>query len=594
MDLLRDATIFLAAACVAVPVFRRLGFGAVLGYLTAGVAIGPWALGLVGDGKSILHFAELGVVFLLFVIGLELRPARLWVLRRTVFGLGALQVGVTAAVLVGLGLAAGIALETSIVLALALTLSSTAFVLQLLAERGELTSSHGRPAFGVLLFQDLAVIPILALLPALAASPRVATADDPWWWSFFQVGVFLALLAAGRVMLRPALRYIAYSGLREVFIGGALLLVLAAALALEALGLSAALGAFAAGVLLADSEYRHELEAAIDPFKGLLLGLFFLAVGMTLDLDLLASRPLPMIGLALALMAIKACLLFGIALAAGFGRSPARRLALVLSQGGEFGFVILAAAGPMELLMGEQEQVAALVVTLSMALTPLLAVFDAKVLVPRLDRAETPPDEPEPEPNPVLIAGFGRTGQVVARILKARGVPFTALERDPKQLDFVRRFGSRVYFGDAGHLDVLRAAGAADARLVAVCVSGAEDSVRIVENVRKHFPDVPIYAASRNRQHALALRDLGVEYEVRSTLHSALALSEEVLVGLGTERERAQRAVQVFERHDAETLERQLAFHQDTDALMQSTAQAEEELRLLIELDEEVASDVAS
>lgn len=587
MGFLHDATVYLAAAVLAVPVFRWLGFGAVLGYLTAGVVIGPWALALVGDPESILHFAEIGVVFLLFVIGLELRPSRLWVLRRTVFGLGSLQVVSTAAVVGGLLLASGRSLADATVLGLALALSSTAFVLQLLAEKGELTSSHGRPAFGVLLFQDLAVIPILALLPALGTAPGLDSERGDWWEALLSVAALAAFVAGGRYLLRPALRIVAHAGIHEIFVAAALLLVLASALLMEKLGLSMALGAFAAGVLLADSEYRHELEAATDPFKGLLLGLFFLAVGMTLDVGLLAAHPFSMVGLALLLMAVKAAGLFAVARWMGVASGPARRLALVLSQGGEFAFVILAASRPYGLLDPETARVAAMVVTLSMAFTPLVALFDERMLVPRLDdRDAAPAGEPEPEANPVIIAGFGRTGQVVARLLRARGIPFTALERSPGQLDFVRRFGSRVYFGDAGHLDVLRAAGAADARLLLVTVSGAEESVRVVETARKHFPQLAIYASARNRKHALALRELGVAYCIRTHFLSSLALAEQVLIGLGTDPAWAARAIALFRQHDEATLDRQFAFHRDDDALMQSVKDAEEELCLLIESDE--------
>lgn len=588
MDYLHDATIFLAAAVLAVPIFRYLGLGAVLGYLTAGLLIGPQALGLVGNATNILHFAEIGVVFLLFVIGLELRPQRLWVLRRSVFGLGLLQVITAAAAIGGLLVVAGAELRNAAVLGLALALSSTAFVLQLLAEKKELTASHGRASFAVLLFQDIAVIPILALLPVLGSEPHASPEEAVAWWDPLVIPLALvAFVAGGRYLLRPALRAVAYAQVHEIFIAAALLLVLGAAVLMESLGISMALGAFVAGVLLADSEYRHELEASIEPFKGLLLGLFFLAVGMTLDVQLLLRAPLQALGLALLLMVVKSVLLFAVARIMGIASIPARRAALLLSQGGEFAFVILAAARPLGLLDDSTASMAALVVTLSMALTPLLALVDERLLVPWLDGKEPPrSDEPEPEASSVIIAGFGRTGQIVARVLRAKGIEFTALERDPEHLDFVRRFGNKVYFGDAGHMEVMRAAGVAEARLLVLTINDAEDSLRIARMVRAQFPQIAVFAAARNRAHALALREVGVEYVMRMAYCSSLELSTSVLRKLGESPERAARAVALFREHDEETLERQFEFHHDTDALVQSSKDAADELKLILEADE--------
>lgn len=595
MEFLYDATLYLAAAVLAVPLFRLLGLGSVLGYLTAGIVIGPRALGLVEDPERILHFAEIGVVLLLFVIGLELRPSRLWVLRRSVFGVGGLQLA-TAAAAIGLGARAlGLNTADAIVVGLALGLSSTAFVLQLLGEKGDLRTPYGRSSFGVLLFQDLAVIPILALLPILGSDPDPSSADDPWWTSLAILVALGGFVVVGRYLLRPALRFVVHARIHEIFIAAALLLVLSAALVMESLGISMALGAFIAGVLLADSEYRHELEASINPFKGLLLGLFFLSVGMTLDIGLLFDDPLVAIGLALALMIVKALLLFGVGLGMGIPSGPARRMALVLSQGGEFAFVILAAAGTVELLTPESARMLVLVVTLSMALTPLVTLLDERVLAPRLDATtDDRPDEPRPEAHDVILAGFGRTGQVVARILKAKGIEFTALERDPSHLDFVRRFGTKVYFGDAAHLDLLRAAGAENARILVLAINDAEVSVRIAQMVRKHFPRIEVYAVARNRRHALALREYGAAYVIRVAFASSLELSEAVLRGLGTSPEQAGRAVEIFRRHDEDTLDRQFEFHSDDDALIQSARDSEDELRLLLEADAPLSDDPES
>lgn len=589
MDFLHDATLYLAAAVLAVSVFRRLGLGSVLGYLTAGILIGPDALGLVEDPQRILHFAEIGVVFLLFVIGLELRPARLWILRRSVFGLGGLQLATAALAITLLAVAAGFDAPNATVIGLSLGLSSTAFVLQMLGEKGDLASPYGRASFGVLLFQDLAVIPILAILPILGASPDPTDATAPWWRPIAILGALGVFVAVGRYLLRPALRFVAYSRVHEIFIAAALLLVLASALVMEVLGISMALGAFTAGVLLADSEYRHELEAAIDPFKGLLLGLFFLAVGMTLDLDLFVAEPEIALGLALLLMLVKTVLLFGVGRAMGVAAGPARRMALILSQGGEFAFVILTESLDFGLLGDEAVRMLVLVVTLSMALTPFLTLLDERLLSPRLDREdEGPVDEPAPEANDVIIAGFGRSGQVVARILKAKGIEFTALERDPSHLDFVRRFGSTVYFGDAASLEILRAAGASRAKILVIAVNNAEESLRIVHMARRHFPHLALYAAARNRRHALALRECGIEFVIRITFASSLELSEAVLRGLGATPEDAAHTIRVFREHDEETLDRQFEFHTDDDALIQSSRDAEEELRLLLESDEPI------
>ena len=588
MGFLRDATLYLGAAVLAVPIFQRLGLGSVLGYLTAGAILGPGILGLVQDPDQILHFAEIGVVLLLFVIGLELRPSRLWVLRRSVFGAGGLQVALTSVVLGGIAWGLGIELRGAVVLGLALALSSTAFVLQLLGEKGELATAHGRSAFGILLFQDLAVIPILAVVGTLGGSPATA---GPWWRPLAILVALVVFVVLARSVLRPALRFVAQARVHEIFIAAALLLVLGAALLMEELGISMALGSFLAGVLLADSEYRHELEAAIDPFKGLLLGLFFLSVGMTLDIGQLLTNPFVPIVFAMGLMATKALLLFPLAVGLGGHPSPARRTALLLSQGGEFAFVILAAAGALELLPTAIVERTTLVVTVSMILTPLLTLIDEHVLVPWLDQPEgaRPDETPPEESHDVIVAGFGRAGQVVARILKAKGIEFTALERDPNHLDFVRRFGNVVYFGDAAHLDLLRAAGADNAKLLVIAVNRAEDSVRIAEMAHRHFPNLEVYAAARNRRHALALREAGAKYVIRVTYGSSLELSEAVLEGLGEPPARAHRAVQIFREHDEATLDRQFEFHSDDDALIQSAKDAEEELKLLIESDEAVS-----
>ena len=591
MGLLHEAAIFLAAAVVAVPLCRLLGFGSVLGYLAAGVAIGPDGLALVTDVDNILHFSELGIVLLLFVIGLELQPSRLWVLRHNVFGLGALQV---AACGVPLGLAAwglGVAPIPAVVIGAGLALSSTAFVLQLLAERGQLTTHHGRAGFTILLFQDLAVLPLLAAMPLLAAGGAdlepAAMARD----AGAVVGVLLALVLGGHYALRPILRLVARTRTHEIFTATALLLVLGSALAVSAVGLSMALGAFVAGVLLADSEFRHELEATIEPFKGLFLGLFFIAVGMSADLGLVAARPGAVIGLAAGLIALKAGVLFVLARLWGLDRRAAPALAVLLSQGGEFGFVLFSAAAGRGILDGGTADLLIAVVTLSMAATPLLVLANERLLQPRLAGAapQRPRDRIEADEShaaPVIIAGFGRFGQIVGRMLRVARIPFTALELNPAQVDFVRRYGNRVYYGDPSRLEVLRAAGAEHARALVLALDDVEASVRAATTARHHYPKLAVYARARNRQHAHRLMELGVRVIVRETFDSSLDLATRLLTGLGWPPERAAEAAARFRAHDEATLEHQRALRHDEQALIQSAHEAAAELEELFELDQ--------
>jgi glutathione-regulated potassium-efflux system ancillary protein KefC/glutathione-regulated potassium-efflux system protein KefB len=449
---LPSTAVLLAAAVVAVPLFRRFGLGSVLAYLVAGIVIGPSGLGLVGDVEEVRHFAEFGVVLLLFVIGLELLPSRLWQMRRKVFGLGAAQVAGTALLLGLAAWALGVAPAAAAVTGFGLAMSSTAAALQALSERGQLASPAGRDAFAVLLFQDLAVLPALALIPVAggAAAPGLGG-------TLAGVAAVAATVAAGRYALRPYFRVLAGAASHEVFIAGALLVVVAVALGMAALGMSMALGAFIAGMLLADSEYRHELEADIEPFKGLLMGLFFMAVGMGISLRALAEAPLAIPALALGLVAAKAALLYLLGRRAGHEPHPARELAIGLSQGGEFAFVLFLAAAGGGILPEALAQRLTIVVALSMMLTPLAFLAADRLLPARRQAAAEGGPLPE-EANQVIIAGFGRFGQIVARVLAVKGIPFTALDKDPSQIEFVGRFGNRIYFGDTTRPDLLRAA----------------------------------------------------------------------------------------------------------------------------------------
>lgn len=584
MGYLHEALVYLVTAVIAVPVAKRLGFGSVLGYLVGGLLIGPWGLGLISEVDHILHFSELGVVFLLFVIGLELQPSRLWVLRRMVFGLGAAQVLITGVLIAALAWLAGLTGEAAVVAGAGLALSSTAFVLQLLAEKGQLTSRFGRSAFSILLFQDLAVIPILAAVPLLAATtPDGGTGAGRW---LLGIGALLALVFGGRYLLRPVLRWVAGTGIEELFTAVTLLVVIGSAVLMEAADLSMGLGAFVAGMLLADSEYRHQLEADIEPFKGLLLGLFFIAVGMSVNLGLIASRPDDVFGIVAGLLLVKALVIYVLSRLFGLGGDEPRSLALLLPQGGEFAFVIFTAAVGVGVLDRGTSELLIVAVILSMAVTPLLYIANeawSRRNAPALPEPEY--DEMPAQHNEILIAGFGRVGQIVGRILRSRGIPFTALENSPERLDAVRRFGNVVHFGDASRPDLLKAAGIEQARFFVLALGDVEKSLKLARYVRQHHPRVTILARARNRLHAYALMDCGVQVIIRETLHSSLVMGETLLRDYGIEEKEAARIVETFAEHDEETLRRQQAVAHDMDKLVQTTREAALELESLIRSD---------
>jgi glutathione-regulated potassium-efflux system ancillary protein KefC/glutathione-regulated potassium-efflux system protein KefB len=582
MTLTAQIAVFLAATVVAVPLFRRFKLSAVLGYLAAGVLIGPWGLGLFDDVESILHFAEFGVVLLLFVIGLELQPSRLWVLRQAVFGSGSAQVLVTTAVLALVARAFGQPWPAAIVIAFALSLSSTALILQVLAERGELNARHGRSAFAILLFQDLAIMPALVALP-LVAGGSAAGVDA--WSVALPVAAAAAVVIAARYALRPALRIVAATRVREAFTAAALLVVVGTALLFQSVGLSMALGAFIAGVLLADSEYRHELEADIEPFKGLLLGLFFIAVGMSANLGVLLESPLRVLAMTLGYLFLKSAAIFVAARVSRHDSATAWRLAVALAGGGEFAFVLFALAASGGLLPRETADLLVIVVTLSMAVAPLL-IAAADALAKRV-RPDAKPafDRIESEEPRVLIAGFGRFGQIVARVLRARRVRFTALEVSQSQVDFVRRFGNKLYYGDASRLEMLRSAGADHAELLVLAIDDVEASVRTAELARRHFPRLRVLARARNRQHAFRLMAAGVTDIWRETFASSLEVAEAALVALGTPSDAAASQVRRFRAHDEATLAAQAAVRDDETKLIATTQASAKQLESLFEAD---------
>jgi glutathione-regulated potassium-efflux system ancillary protein KefC len=580
-SLLFNAFVYLLAAVIAVPISKRLGFGAVLGYLLAGVVIGPWGFGLIREAEDILHFAEFGVVLLLFAIGLELNPKRLWEMRKPILGLGAAQVVITALVLSGFGMFFGLTDSVALVAAMGLSLSSTAMALQLLTERNLLPTPAGHSGFSVLLFQDIAVIPMLAVIPLLSTSAVDAATGFDWLALLRALGVIVIIIAGGRYVLRPVLRLIAATGLREIFTAFSLLLVIATGLLMQAVGLSMALGAFLAGVLLAESEYRHALESDIEPFKGLLLGLFFIAVGMSIDFGILLREPWLITGLALGLVAMKLIILFALGRLYGL---PARQLplfALVLSQGGEFAFVLFSVAQLAGVIPVGVADTLVVTVALSMLTTPLLMVIHDRLVMPRLDRAPAPPmDEMQDEGNPVIIAGFGRFGQIVGRLLHANGINATVLEHDPNHVEVLRRFQFKVFYGDACRLDLLRAAGAEHARLLVIAIDNRDGVLRLVERVRENFPHLKILARAWDLTHALELLEMNVDVYERETFEGALRLGEIALKQLGFSAWRAKQTASRFRAHDNETVRELYRHHAETmDVRARIAADARERIR---------------
>ena len=585
MTLTAQVALLLAAAVIAVPVFRTLRLGAVLGYLAAGMVVGPSGLGLINNVGAVLSFAEFGVVLLLFVIGLELQPSRLVTMRRTVFGVGSLQVVLTTLVLGGAAWFLGLSPGNAALIGFALSLSSTALVLQVLAERAELKAHHARAAFGTLLFQDVAAMAVLAALPLFAAA-SVHDSEGPRGW-LPGLGAFLAVVAGGRYALRPLLRVVANSRLRETFTATALFVVVGTAALFSAAGLSMALGAFIAGVLLADSEYRHELEADIEPFKGLLLGLFFIATGMSASIETLIERPLAVLGLLLLLLALKSLAGWLVARLSGYEGVAARRYATDLAGGGEFAFVLLGLAARTGLIDPEVADLLVIVVTLSMIATPILmnshAWLEERLAPPAPAAAFDVPEATEPR---VLIAGFGRFGQIVGRVLRAKGIRFTALEASQAQVDFVRRFGNKLYYGDASRLDLLHAAGAEQAEVLVIAIDDVEASVRTAELAKRHFPKLKVLVRARNRQHAFRLMELGVTIIVRELYAGSLEMSHETLLALGLTPAEARASVKTFRAHDERTLAEQAAFKGDPDKMVAAVRESAEQLERLFQSDQ--------
>jgi glutathione-regulated potassium-efflux system ancillary protein KefC len=584
-SLLLNALVYLAAAVALVPIATRLGLGAVLGYLIAGIAIGPWGLGLISNVDVILHFSEFGVVLLLFVIGLELEPKRLLAMRRPIFGWGSAQVAGVAAALAAAALAAGIDWRIALVAALGLSLSSTAIALATLGERNLLPTPLGQAGFAILLFQDIAAIPMIALVPVLGVATGAAPGGH-WLAALKVVAVLAALVLAGRYLVRPVLRMIARTGLREIFTAFALLLVISIALLMQWVGMSMALGSFMAGVLLADSEYRHALETDIEPFKGLLMGLFFIAVGMSVDFGVLLAQPGLVLALVAAFLAIKVGVLYALARAFDLPRGQQALFAFMLSQGGEFAFVVFSAAAAARVVSAEAASILALVVALSMVCTPLLLMLHDRLIAPRYrsDKAR-PADAIAPGENHVIIAGFGRFGQIVGRLLYANQVKLTVLDHDPDQIDVLRRFGFEVFYGDATRLDLLHAAGAARARALVLAIDDVDDSLAVADAVRAEFPDLRIMARARNVTHYYQLMDRGVEIIERETFEDALLLGRRVLCELGFGAYQARQAAFKFRQHNKASLQAVYPFYQDQKQYVSMAKRARDELNQMFARD---------
>jgi glutathione-regulated potassium-efflux system protein KefB len=588
-SLLQAAVVFLFAAVLTVPLAKRLQLGAVIGYLFAGVIIGPSVLGLIGNPESVSHISELGVVLLLFIIGLELSPKRLWVMRKAVFGVGMAQVLLTGLVIGSVALLAfGQPLNTAVVLGLGLALSSTAFGLQSLAERKELNSPHGRLAFAILLFQDIAAIPLIAMVPLLAGTGDNVSASDGLTHGLEVLGVIAIVVVGGRYLLRPVFRIVAKTKIQEVSTATALLVVIGTAWLMDLVGVSMALGAFLAGLLLADSEYRHELESQIEPFKGLLLGLFFMSVGMGANLSLLLSEPLIVLGLTLLLIFIKLPLLFIVGrLAGGLGKESALRLGIVLAAGGEFAFVVFKIGSDQGLFDARLYDILVLTITLSMAMTPLLLLGIAHLLKPKPVTVVVPDEYKDINTDSprVVIAGMGRMGQIVARILRAQNIPFVALDTAVESIEFSRSFGNvPVFYGDPLRPEILRAAKVEQAEFFIIATDDPDINIKTAELVNKLYPNIKIIARARNRQHVHRLLDVGAQ-AVRETFYSSLEMSRRTLIGLGLSQTQADARISRFKRHDEQVLAAQHLVYDDAAKVLQTAREARKELAQLFEAD---------
>ncbi|PPC93614.1 MAG: glutathione-regulated potassium-efflux system protein KefC [Methylotenera sp.] len=584
-SLLLQGVVYLGAAVIAVPLSKRFGLGAVLGYLLAGILIGPWVLGLISDVDTVLHFAEFGVVMMLFLIGLELEPEKLWQMKAPIFGLGGLQVLLTLGITTLLAMAFHMDWRLSLVMGMGVAMSSTAIAIQTLNERGFLKQPSGQSAFSVLLFQDIAVIPLLLGLAMLAPQSHAQSVD--WMVAVRALVLIAAIVVGGNYFLRPILRYIANTGMREIFVAFALFLIMGVAMLMQYVGLSMALGAFLAGVLLADSEYRQELELDIEPFKGLLLGLFFIAVGMSVDIGLILKRPMLIFGLALALVTLKIMLLFGLGHLFKQQKSDAIIFALTLSQIGEFAFVIHNTALQLQLINLPESSMLNAVVAISMMTTPILMYLHQRTCNKNYN-PQGAFDTFETE-RKVIVAGYGRFGQVVVRLLNGVNIAPTVIEHDPNQIELIRRFGLKAYYGDIARPDVLEAAGIAKAQLFVIAIDDVDTALTIAKYVQQHYPQVKLIVRARNRTDAYDYMELGIE-NVRETFHSALAAAESSLVSLGFGKFQAHKMMWQFKQHDEKIMRESLSIRNDEKQRISHNVKSRQDLIALLNQESKEAS----
>ena len=596
---LLNVFVFLVAGCFVVPLAQRFKLGSVLGYLIAGIIIGPFGLALIGQADKIMHFAEFGVIMMMFLIGMELEPAILWRLRRLIVGLGGLQVTVTSAALMILGVVLGHSWQASLAVGMALAMSSTALVLQMLREKNLTHSVVGETSFAVLLFQDMAVIPVLIIIPLLAGMLGSATAPTgettsmianwPMWLQPVAIVAVIALvILSGRYLSRYVFQIIAKANLREIFTATSLALVIGVTVLMELVGVSPALGAFIAGVVLANSEYRRTIETDIEPFKGLLLGLFFISVGMGMDFTVLWQNPFGLIGAVLAVMAVKALILWALGRWFGLDNAPGLGLAFGLSQGGEFAFVLLQLIGGLKIIDPETQKFLILLVALSIAFTPILIALYGKFILPQfMSRLPERDYDTISEHNPVIIAGFGRFGQIVGRFMLSQGVKVTVLEKSPDQVEAVGRFGFKAYFGDATRMDLLRSAGIHEASMLIVAIDDADAAVDIVKQAKANFPKLKVFARARNRRHAYELHRAGVDYYHRETLDSSLTLAHDAMIAMGHSKADMDRKAKKFRAHDIATLKKSFEFFESEPDMISFAKLSREELEGILREDKQ-------
>jgi monovalent cation:proton antiporter-2 (CPA2) family protein len=583
VDLLALSLLFLIAAVTLVPLFKKAGLGSILGYLAAGVILGPTGLHLLKEVDGLMHLAEFGVVMLLFLIGLELKPAKLWGMRKSLIGLGFIQVFLTSLVLLLVLWTMGYSWAISLMIAVSLSLSSTAFALQTMTERNQLRTQYGQNAFSILLFQDIIAIPLLAIVPLLRAEGNTGHGNSLADY-LIMLGVFVGLILFSKYLLRPLLRIVAQTRTKEVFTALNLLIVLGVAYLMREIGLSMALGAFLAGILLSDSEYRHQIETDLEPFKGLLLGLFFIAIGMTVNFDVVIQTPWSALFGVIGLIAIKYVVVFAIAKFIKMNLSSAQNMAVILAQGGEFAFVVFASAYSFNLITQSQYNYFIVLVTFSMIGSAVLGVVQDKWREAHQKKHKSQPefDKIDESENPVIIAGFGRVGQISGRMLRSINRPFVALELDPEQVEVIRRFGNKIYYGDASRLDLLETAGLGKAKIFILAVDDVETSIAIAKLVREHFPHVKIFARARNRTHVFELRELGVTEVWRETFSSSLEIAEGVLTELGYSSQKVTELVKVFCEKDHQMLEEQYKVHRNQDQMIAASKQGTEQLQQLM------------